>query len=202
MTSFDALIIVLIGLSVALAAYRGGLAELATLGALGIGGGAGLTLAQPIAGAIGRGDSTITALVAGGVIAGLFFLGALVGLTMLVSRIRLDERQRMADRIGGGAFGFIRAFALIGLGFLGYAYYLDTDNRPPAVTNALLLPLAKGAAGVIESFAPARDPLNIDDGARTGRIDDGKEPREPDAEAAAGAEDQDAVAAILQDVDS
>ena len=201
MTGFDGLLIGLIALSVALAAYRGGLAELATLVALGFGGIAGLGLAQPLAGALGRSDSTITILVIGAAVAALIFVGALVALSILLGRLRLDRRQRLADRIGGGAFGFFRALALIGLGFLGYAYYLDADKRPPAVADALLLPLAQGSAGIIASLAPAREPLNVKGGEpSTGGVADPGDADVPASDAAA--EDEDGVAAIIRATDS
>lgn len=218
MTVFDLLLIMLIAISVGLAAYRGGLAELSTLVALGVGAGAGLLLAAPMAAAIGRGESTITILAAGGVIAVVGFLVASIGFGALLRLIRFDSRQRMIDRIGGGAFGFLRALAVIGLGFLGYAYYLDADKRPPAVSQAFLLPLAEGAADIIESFAPEREPLNLG-----GNIDgqsSSPPPPTPATDTSAQSESQsepqsdassppgesesveDPMAAILQEVDS
>ncbi|MEO1014380.1 MAG: CvpA family protein [Pseudomonadota bacterium] len=193
MTLFDAAIVALVAVSVALAAYRGGLAELGALLALAIGAGAGLVGAAPAAAAIGRGDSTITLIVAGAAIAGVVFLAALVGANVLIGRIQMDQRQRLADRVGGGVFGFVRAFALIGLAFLGYAYYQDAESRPAIVKNAALLPFAEAAAGVIEGFAPAREPLaGADAPVNLG----------PDAAIAPDSADRpDAVAAILADVE-
>ncbi len=197
MTGFDAAIILIVAASIALAAYRGGLAELATLLALAIGAGVGFLAAAPAAGAIGQGGSTIATLAAGAGIGGFVFLSALVGGSIFLSRLRLKPRQRLIDRIGGGAFGFVRAFAFIGLAFLGYAYYQDAENRPDMVRNAALLPFAEAAAGMIKSFAPAREPLNVE----REKIGEGNDGGVAPAQAAAETDD-DVVAAILTGDDS
>jgi uncharacterized membrane protein required for colicin V production len=77
----------------------------------------------------------------------------------LLARVDLKGRMTTADRIGGGLFGLVRALALIGLGFLGYGYYLSEENQPDAVRRAALLPLAEASASVFEKLAPRESEL-------------------------------------------
>lgn len=153
MTVFDALLIAVIGISVFFAAIRGGAREMATLAALIVAAlGAWLSV-KPLAAAIGKDSFFTNAAIVGfvglGVFAGAYFL-----LHKLLIRWKPSAKIRRYDRIGGGAFGLIRALALIGLGFLGYGYYLDEANQPDSVRKALLLPVASSAAGFFEQFAP------------------------------------------------
>ncbi len=60
----------------------------------------------------------------------------------------------MIDRAAGGAFGFIRGLVLIGLGYLGYSYYLDEAKQPDSVKSAFTRPVAAGMAHWFESFTP------------------------------------------------
>lgn len=158
MTVFDGGLLLVFAVSVFFAAVRGGLRELGTLVALAAAGGLGWLVAPRLLGAIGAGDGFLMTVVAMGVLTVVFFVGLYTGLVFLLARVRLSPQQTLADRIGGGAFGVIRAVALVGLGFLGYAYYLDEDQRPAAVSEALLLPVAQASANLVESFAPERAP--------------------------------------------
>lgn len=159
MTIFDALLIVVMAVSVFFAAVRGGVREMMTLLALALGAGAALLLTAPIAAALGKSSFFINAAVAG-----LLGLGVFTGAYLLFHKLSLrwkpDAKMRRADQIGGGVFGLVRALALIGLGFLGYGYYLDEANQPDAVRKALLLPLASSTAGFFEQFAPPNRELS------------------------------------------
>ena len=158
MTVFDGGLLLVFAVSVFFAAVRGGLRELGTLVALAAAGGLGWLIAPRLLGVVGAGDGFLMTVVAMGVLTVVFFVGLYAGLVVLLSRVRLSPQQTLADRIGGGAFGVVRAMALVGLGFLGYAYYLDEDQRPAAVSEALLLPVAQASANLVESFAPERAP--------------------------------------------
>ena len=57
-------------------------------------------------------------------------------------------------RVGGGAFGFLRGLVLVGLGYLGYSYYLDEARQPDEVRNAITRPVAAGMANWFQSFTP------------------------------------------------
>lgn len=160
MTVFDALLLAILGASIFFATVRGAVRETATLVALGAGALAGYAAARPIAGLLGEGGSFFViaglavAIGAGGFFAGYFLLHR------LMHRLRLSDRMKRYDRLGGAAFGLVRALALIGLGFLGYGYYLDDANQPDAVRKALLLPVAASAAGFFQQLAPANGELS------------------------------------------
>lgn len=155
MTVFDALLIGLIGVSIAFASARGAVRELTTLGVLGLAGLAAWLGAKPALAFFGS-NGVFQTLVAAGVI-GLFAFGALYFVAhKALLRLKLTKKQKRADRIGGGAFGLVRALALIGLGFLGYGYYLDEANQPDAVKKALLRPVAAASASFFEQFAPSQ----------------------------------------------
>lgn len=159
MTVFDALLIAVIGISVFFATVRGGVRELATMAALAAAAVVAFLLVKPVAAAVG-GDSffisaALAALIGVGVFTGAYFF-----LHKAMLRWKPSAKMKNYDKIGGGVFGLIRALALIGLGFLGYGYYLDEANQPDAVRKALLLPVAASAAGFFEQFAPPNRELS------------------------------------------
>ena len=154
MTVFDALLLAVIGVSVFFASVRGAVREVATLAALALGALAGWAGMTPVAAALGK-DSVVASAAAAIVIGIAAFLGLYFLCHQLMARMKLSKRMQRVDRVSGGVFGLIRALALIGLGFLGYGYYLDEANQPDAVTRAMLLPVASSSARFFEQFAPA-----------------------------------------------
>ncbi|MEZ5892071.1 MAG: CvpA family protein [Parvularculaceae bacterium] len=151
---FDLLFFVVVGLSTAFAVLRGGLRELSTLAALAVAGGITLLLIDPILAATGQTGSFFgTALIAV-LLVGVFFIAAHIGLHLALNRVPLKGRAALANRVGGGVFGFLRGLALIGLGYLGYSYYLDEANQPDSVKAAMTRPVAAAVAGWFEGFAP------------------------------------------------
>ncbi len=165
MTVFDALLIVIIGASVFFAAVRGGVREMATLGALAIAALVAYLLTAPVATAIGKPSLFVNAAIAGVLGLGVFS-GAYFGLHKLMLRWKPTAKAKRADQIGGGVFGLVRALALIGLGFLGFGYFLDEENQPDAVRKAMLLPVAASAASFFEQFAPPNRELKAATAAR------------------------------------
>lgn len=155
MTVFDALLIGLIGVSIAFAAARGAIRELTTLGVLGLAALAAWFGAKPALAFFGS-NGVFQTLAAAGVIGLLAFGGLYFIAHKALLRLKLTKKQKQADKIGGGAFGLIRALALIGLGFLGYGYYLDEENQPDAVKKAMLRPVAAAAASFFGQFAPSQ----------------------------------------------
>jgi uncharacterized membrane protein required for colicin V production len=162
MTVFDALLLAIVGISIFFASVRGAIRELATLLVLGASALLAWIGAAPVAAALGKNSFIASAAVAG-VIGVAAFVGGYFLLHKAMLRLKLDKRLKSADRIGGGAFGALRALALIGLGFLGYGYYLDEANQPDAVRKALLLPVATSSAGFFEQFAPSHRELRASD---------------------------------------
>ena len=152
---FDLLVVFVIGLSTAFAALRGGLREASTLLALAIAGGVTLLVIEPALGVSGQAGSFFGTAIVAVLLVAAFFILAHIALHFALERAPLRGRARLYDRIGGGAFGFLRGLVLIGLGYLGYTYYLDEARHPDDVRNAITRPVAQGMADWFESFAPA-----------------------------------------------
>ena len=157
---FDLLFLVVVGVSTAFAVLRGGLRELSTLAALAVSGGLTLILIEPIVALTGQAGSFFGTAIIAGLMLGVFFLIAHIGLHLGMKRIPLKGRARLYDRIGGGVFGAARGLVLIGLGYLGYTYYLDEVKQPQSVQTAITRPIASGMANWFESFTP--ETANLD----------------------------------------
>ncbi len=151
---FDLLVLLVLGLSTAFAALRGGLRELATLIALAIAAGLTLVVVQPVLGVTGLAGSFFGTIIVAAILATVFFVAAHVGLHLALRSTPLEGRAKLIDRVGGGAFGFLRGLVLVGLGYLGYSYYLDEARQPDEVRNAITRPVAAGMANWFQSFTP------------------------------------------------
>jgi len=157
---FDLLFLVIVGVSTGFAILRGGLRELSTLLALAIAGGVTLLLIEPLLAITGQSGSFFGTAIIAGILVGAFFLAAHIGLHIVLKRYPLKGRAVMIDRAAGGVFGFFRGLVLIGLGFLGYSYYLDDARQPDAVRTAMTRPIAAGMASWFESFTPESSDLD------------------------------------------
>lgn len=173
MTLFDLLLILIILASVGFAFIRGGLKELATLVAIAIAAGMAWVLSKPILQAIGKAESFFGTIAVIGILSVVVFIGVYFGFHLLLRRVDLTGPAALANKAGGGLFGLLRALVLIGLGFLGYSYYLDADRWPDSINDAALLPIAKSSAAFFENFgikeaeaSPAQpaDPADTSDG--------------------------------------
>lgn len=151
---FDLLVLLVLGLSTAFAALRGGLRELSTLIALAVAGGLTLLLAEPVLTVTGQTGSFFGTIIIAAIMVAAFFIAAHVGLHLGLKRVPLEGQARLFDRIGGGVFGFLRGLVLVGLGYLGYSYYLDEPRQPDSVRNAITRPVAAGVAHWFENFTP------------------------------------------------
>jgi membrane protein required for colicin V production len=158
MTVFDVLLLGVLGVSVAFAAARGAVRELTTLAVLGLAALAAWLGAKPALAFFGS-NGVFQTIAAAGVIGLLAFIGLYFVAHKALLRLKLTKKMKRADRIGGGVFGLVRALALVGLGFLGYGYYLDEPNQPDSVRKALLRPLAAASASFFEQFAPSERAL-------------------------------------------
>ncbi len=156
---FDLLFLLVVGLSTAFAVLRGGLQELSTLVALAVAAGLAWVLAPPLLGAFGLAGSFFGAILVAVTMIGVFFIAAHIGCHLILKRVPMTKQARLYNQIGGGVFGFARGLVLIGLGYLGYSYYLDEARQPDSVKNAMTRPVAAGLASWFESFAPASTEL-------------------------------------------
>lgn len=161
---FDLLFFVVVGVSTAFAVLRGGLREMATLVALAVAGGVTLLFIEPALALTGQAGSFFGTAVIAGLMVGVFFLAAHIGLHIALKRVPLKGRNAAIDRIGGGVFGFVRGLILIGLGYLGYSYYLDEAKQPEEVRTALTRPIAAGMANWFETFTPENADLDAPPG--------------------------------------
>lgn len=161
MTWFDGLLIGVLILSIGFAVVRGAVREIATLAA--VGGGALLAFLSfnPLLGAFGLAGSFFGMVALAGALLGGFFLVLYIAFHFGLQRMELSPDMARVNRIGGGFFGLARGLALIGLSFLGYAYYLDEPRRPEAVNSAFLLPVAQNSAKFFEGFAPVYDDQSV-----------------------------------------
>ncbi len=157
---FDLLFLVVVGLSTAFAVLRGGLQELSTLVALAVAAGLAWITAPPLLGLFGLAGSFFGTIIVAAALIGVFFIAAHIGCHLLLKRIPMSKSMRRYNQIGGGIFGALRGLALIGLGYLGYSYYLDEARQPDSVRNALSRPIAAGIANWFEGFAPASTELD------------------------------------------
>jgi membrane protein required for colicin V production len=151
---FDLLFVLVVGLSTIFAAMRGGLRELATLLALAMAGGLTWMVAPGALGAIGLADSFFGTIAVSAVLVAVFFIVAHIVLHIGLKQVPLEGRAVLIDRLAGGGFGAFRGLVLVGLGFLGYGYYLDEARQPEEVKTAVTRPIAAGMADWFESFAP------------------------------------------------
>ncbi len=156
---FDLLFLLVVGLSTGFAILRGGLQELSTLLSLGIAALLAWMIAPPLIGVFGLSGSFFGMIFVAAFLIGVFFIAAHVGFHLLLKRIPLSKQSQRYNQIGGGVFGLVRGLALIGLGYLGYSYYLDEARQPDSVKNAVTKPIAAGLASWFESFAPASTDL-------------------------------------------
>ncbi|MEL7016534.1 MAG: CvpA family protein [Pseudomonadota bacterium] len=154
MTVFDGLVILILLLSVGLAVVRGALLELGTLVVLGIAWLAAVQFAPALIGASGKESSLVTVLGAYALLMGLVFIVLYTACHILLGRANLSGRAQLVNRIAGGVFGFLRGYAVIGLGFLAYGYYLDEDSQHESVRKAMTRPLAASGAQFFQQFIP------------------------------------------------
>lgn len=152
MTLFDLLLLIVLITSIGFAVIRGAIKEIATLLAIALAGGLAWWLSKPVLGALGQSNSFFGTIAVIGALVVIAFIAIYFGFHMLMRGISLSGRPGIANRVVGGVLGGVRAYILIGLGFLGYSYYLDADKWPDSVKEAALLPIATSSAKFFEQF--------------------------------------------------
>ena len=162
MTLFDLIIILIFLASTLLATVRGAVLELGTLLALGIAILLALQFANPIVTAMGNGDSIIATALTYGVLIAILFIAIYTVTHILIYKYPFSEKGTLINKIAGGVFGFARAYAVIGLGFLAYGYYLDENDQHDSVRDALTRPIAQSGAQFFEKFIPESAQLQPD----------------------------------------
>ena len=157
---FDLLFVVIVGLSTAFAVLRGGLQELSTIISLSLAGIIAWMVTPGLLGVLGLSGSFFGLIIIAAVLVGVFFVAIHIGCHLALQKFPLRGNAVTINRVGGGIFGFVRGLVLIGLGYLGFSYYLDEARQPDEVKNAITQPIAAGMASWFESFAPASTQLD------------------------------------------
>jgi membrane protein required for colicin V production len=172
MTWFDYLLVAVLVLSIGFAFIRGALREIGALIILAVAAGVAYAVIKPVQNAIGSGGSLLMTVAIAGAVGLVAFALIYLAFHIGLRKLALPERAVRLDRMVGAAFGLARGLALVGLGFLAYAYYLDEERRPDGVNRAVTLPIAKAMAGFFEGFAPEGS-----------KLDPNAKPRPPESEA-------------------
>ena len=182
MTWFDALVLIVIGLSTLFAVIRGFAKELATILTIVL---AVLVSAYGL-NLIGTSGSLVMVLLIGlALFVGAFAIFAFV-FGWVAERIHVATGGQ-ADNILGGIFGFLRGLALVGLLYLAYSYYAAEDRQPAAVREALVFPVVKATAVFFDDIAPEWTRIDFLQPAAEDEImgDEDKDRDDEDAETAA-----------------
>ncbi len=151
MTWFDLIVILIMGLSILFAAFRGISREMTTITALGLAAFLAFWLAGPLATITGLSNSLMTNMLLITVLFASFFLAINIGISLILSKL-LGKTPGRIDRTIGGIFGFLRGWMIVGLGFLALDYYFETDRRPEALDGSLTSGFAKSAADILENL--------------------------------------------------
>jgi membrane protein required for colicin V production len=61
------------------------------------------------------------------------------------------------DRALGFAFGVVRGLVIVGLAYMAFTYFVPIRQQPSALTAARTLPMMQSTAEVLLSLAPSRD---------------------------------------------
>jgi membrane protein required for colicin V production len=98
------------------------------------------------------------------------FLVVLIPLSFMSFRFSEGVKKSQVsaiDRALGGAFGVVRALAIIGIAYLVFSAIVPIPSHPGWIANARLLPLIQGSAEVVASLVPDQ---HIDRGDRSDRV--------------------------------
>ncbi|HEY0281180.1 MAG TPA: CvpA family protein [Rhizomicrobium sp.] len=88
------------------------------------------------------------------------FLVVLIPLSFMSYRFSEGVKKSQVsaiDRALGGAFGVVRALAIIGIAYLVFSAIVPIPTQPGWIANARLLPLIQGSAEVVASLVPDQD---------------------------------------------
>ena len=143
---FDLIVVLIMGSSLLLAAYRGFSQEMTTLGSLAVAGFLSFWLAAPLGNILGISNSI---LLFGLLIILLFvvlFLLITGGLNIGIGHF-IGESRGKIDRILGGIFGFVRGWLIVGLAFMAMNYYADETPSRSLTTG-----FAETGANILQSL--------------------------------------------------
>ena len=85
------------------------------------------------------------------------FLVVLIPLSFVSYRLSEGVKKSQVNAVDGalgGAFGVVRALAIIGIAYLIFSAFVPIPSHPGWIANARLLPLIQGSAEVVASLVP------------------------------------------------
>src|SRR5579863_8046437 len=85
------------------------------------------------------------------------FLGVFIPLAFIVARFSQSVKHSPIgplDRAAGVAFGVVRGLVIVGMAYLAFTYFVPIRNQPRWLTEARLLPVVQTSADVLLSVVP------------------------------------------------
>ncbi len=157
-TFVDVLVVLVLLVSAAFAAWRGFMSE--TLSIFAWAAAAFSTLYfGPWMVPLMRGIISSQWLAAAAAYAGIFLV-VLIPLSFISYRFAEAVRHSPIgplDRALGIAFGVVRGLVIVGLAYMAFTYFVPIHDQPSALTQARTLPVVQSSAEVLLSLAPSRD---------------------------------------------
>jgi membrane protein required for colicin V production len=155
LTAFDVAAILVVGLSVLVAFFRGAIRELLTIGTW-LGAGVIAFYGFPYARELAR-RTMETEWLADAAALCVVFVVPLIGLK--VAAAVLTERVpggsvESVDRVAGAAFGIARGALVVCVAYLGLTILIAPEDHPDWVKNALILPYVKNGAALLSRLMP------------------------------------------------
>jgi membrane protein required for colicin V production len=155
LTAFDVAAILVVGLSVLVAFFRGVIRELLTIGTW-LGAGMIAFYGFPYARELAR-RTIETEWLADAAALCVVFVVPLIGLK--VAAAVLTEHLpggsvESVDRVAGAAFGIARGALVVCIAYLGLTILIAPEDHPDWVKNALILPYVKNGAALLSRLMP------------------------------------------------
>jgi membrane protein required for colicin V production len=155
LTAFDVAAILVVGLSVLVAFFRGAIRELLTIGTW-VGAGVIAFYGFPYARELAR-RTMETEWLADAAALCVVFVVPLIGLK--VAAAVLTEHLpggsvESVDRVAGAAFGIARGALVVCVAYLGLTILIAPEDHPDWVKNALILPYVKNGAALLSRLMP------------------------------------------------
>jgi membrane protein required for colicin V production len=155
LTAFDVAAILVVGLSVLVAFFRGAIRELLTIGTW-LGAGVIAFYGFPYARELAR-RTMETEWLADAAALCVVFVVPLIGLkaaAAVLTEHLPGGSVESVDRVAGAAFGIARGALVVCIAYLGLTILIAPEDHPDWVKNALILPYVKNGAALLSRLMP------------------------------------------------
>jgi membrane protein required for colicin V production len=155
LTAFDVAAILVVGLSVLVAFFRGAIRELLTIGTW-LGAGVIAFYGFPYARELAR-RTMETEWLADAAALCVVFVVPLIGLkaaAAVLTEHLPGGSVESVDRVAGAAFGIARGALVVCVAYLGLTILIAPEDHPDWVKNALILPYVKNGAALLSRLMP------------------------------------------------